>query len=107
MLPDATVSEAAFLRRNVKSIEVKGPYSVVVQLKQPDIFFRQIFNLESPAGIILPKDYYERVGSEEFSKRPIGSGPYKWHSQMLGSFIKLEATEKHWRDGIPNYKYLN
>jgi len=34
------------------------------------------------------------------------SGPYKWHSQQVGSFIKLEATEKHWRDGVPRYKYM-
>jgi len=26
---------------------------------------------------------------------------------MVGSFIKLEATEKHWRDGVPRYKYMS
>ena len=56
--------------------------------------------------MVVPKDYYERVGKDEFAKRPIGSGPYKWHSQMVGSFIKLEATDKHWRDGVPKYKYM-
>ena len=102
------MSESAFLRRNVKSIEVKDPYTVVVHCKQPDIFLlsQLLSNLESPAGMIVPKDYYERVGKDEFAKRPIGSGPYKWHSQMLGSFIKLEATERHWRDGVPKYKYM-
>ncbi len=107
MLPGSMVSEAAFLRRNVRSIEVRDPYTVVIRLKQADIFlFRQFYNLETTAGLVIPKDYYERVGKDEFAKHPIGSGPYKWHSQVLGSFIKLEATDKHWRDGVPKYKYM-
>ncbi len=106
-LPDAAISEAVFVRKNIKSIEVKDPYTVVIQCNKPDIFLNQLFsNVESPAGMIVPKDYYERVGKDEFSKRPIGSGPYKFHSQLVGSFIKLEATDKHWRDGVPRYKYM-
>jgi ABC-type transport system substrate-binding protein len=62
--------------------------------------------LEGPSGMVVPKDYYERVGRDQFAKRPIGSGPYKFHSQMPGSFIKLEATENHWRSGVPRYKYM-
>ena len=56
--------------------------------------------------MVVPKDYYEKVGKDEFQRRPIGSGPYKFHSQQVGSFIKLEATDKHWRDGVPKYKYM-
>ncbi len=105
--PDTLISEAAFMRKNVKSIEVKDPYSVVIQCKQPDIFLlNTLSNTESTAGMVVPKDYYERVGKDGFAKHPIGSGPYKYHSSMVGSFIKLEATEKHWRDGVPKYKYM-
>jgi ABC-type transport system substrate-binding protein len=25
---------------------------------------------------------------------------------MVGSFIKLEATDRHWRDGVPRFKYM-
>jgi peptide/nickel transport system substrate-binding protein len=63
-------------------------------------------NLESAIGMVVPKDYYEKAGKDGFANRPVGSGPYKWHSQMAGSFIKLEATDKHWRDGVPKYKYM-
>jgi peptide/nickel transport system substrate-binding protein len=107
MLPDSTSTNATFIRRIVKSIEVKDPYTMVIQCKRPHIFLADFLsNLEGLDGMVVPKDYYEKVGRDGFAKRPIGSGPYKWHSQMVGSFIKLEATDRHWRDGVPRYKYM-
>ncbi len=101
-LSDATSD----LRRDLKSIEMKDPYTVTIHLKQPNIFLPNLLRDGGLTGMVVPKDYYERVGKDEFAKRPIGSGPYKWHSQMVDSFIKLEAMEKHWRDGVPRYKYM-
>ena len=85
---------------------MKDPYTVVVRCKEPEIMIATLLDNTNPGGLVIPKDYYERVGRDEFQKHPIGSGPYKWHSQRAGSFIKLEATEKHWRDGVPRYKYM-
>ncbi len=107
MRPDSLVGDAGFMRENVKSIEVKGLYTLTIHTKRPCIFLDGLLsNSESSAGMIIPKDYYERVGKEEFAKHPIGSGPYRFHSQRVGSFIKLEATARHWRDGVPKYKYM-
>ncbi len=107
LLPESTVASALILKQMAKSVEVKDPYTVVVHCKTPSIFLPYFLsNLEGPTGMVVPKDYYERVGVDSFARRPIGSGPYKWHSQQVGSFIKLEATEKHWRDGVPKYKYM-
>ncbi len=107
MQPDALSEDAFFMKKTVKDIEVKDPYTLVVYCKQPDIFFiSHLVNMEGPCGMVVPKDYFEKVGKDGFIKRPIGSGPYKWHSQMAGSFIKLEATDKHWRDGVPRFKYM-
>ncbi len=106
MLPDSAVGEAAFLRQSIKRIEAKDPYTVVIHCSQPDIFLPYFFTVDTTTGMVVPKDYYEKVGKDGFAKRPIGSGPYKWHSQVVGSFIKLEATDQHWRDGIPRYKYM-
>jgi peptide/nickel transport system substrate-binding protein len=107
MLPDALSDDAAFIRENVKSIEATDPYTVTIHCKQRSLFLPSLFNnMEATGGMVIPKDYYERVGKDAFSKHPIGSGPYKWHSQQIGSFIKLEAIDKHWRDGIPKYKYM-
>ncbi len=107
MRPDAKLGEAPFLRAAIKNIEVKDPYTVVIQCNKPDIFLDNYFsNIDSTAGMIVPKDYFEKVGKDEFTKHPVGSGPYKFHSQQVGSFVKLEATDKHWRDGVPKYKYM-
>ncbi len=107
MLPDSSSADGVILNQQIKSIEVKDPYTVVIHCKQPAIFLINIFsNMEGTGGMILPKDYYEKVGKDQFAKRPIGSGPYKFHSNMTGSFIKLEATERHWRGGVPKYKYM-
>ncbi len=54
--------------------------------------------------MILPKDYFEKVGRDNFFQKPVGSGPYKFHSQQVGSYVRFEATDKHWRDGVPRYK---
>jgi peptide/nickel transport system substrate-binding protein len=105
MLPDAI--EYYFIKEYVKNIDVPGPYTVVINCKNPCVYMAFFLsNIMGSGGMVIPKEYYERLGKDQFAKRPIGSGPYKWHSQVVGSSIKLEATEKHWRDGVPKYKYM-
>ncbi len=107
MGPGSLSNAASELKNQIKGIEAKDPYTVVIYFKQPNIFLPNLFGaIRGTDGMIVPKDYYEKVGKDEFAKHPIGSGPYKWHSQQVGSFIKLEATDRHWRDGVPKYKYM-
>ncbi len=107
MLPDSVTENAPLVKREIKSIEVKDPYTLVIHCHKPYIFLPHLFNnTEGTDAMVVPKDYFEKVGKDEFAKKPIGSGPYKFHSQQVGSFLKLEATEKHWRDGVPKYKYM-
>ena len=107
LLPNATSINAGLIRRAVKAVEARDPYTVVFHCKKASLFLPNLLsNMEATDGMIIPKDYYERLGKDGFARRPIGSGPYKWHSQQVGSFIKLEAADKHWRDGVPRYKYM-
>jgi ABC-type transport system substrate-binding protein len=58
------------------------------------------------ATCILPKDYFESVGAEEFFKHPIGSGPWKFVELVSKTSFKLEANTEYWRpDEIPYYQY--
>ena len=107
MGPASIVTYAKDLRDTVKSVEMRDPYTVVIQCKKPSLFLLSLLDDGgTTAGLIQPKDYYERVGKDQFTKRPVGSGPYKWNSQIPGSYFKLEATDRHWRDGVPRYKYV-
>ncbi len=108
MRPDCIRPNGIEIKKVVKSVEIKDPYTLIVRCKEPTPFLDNLFSdLDDTPALIVPKDYYEKVGKDEFQKHPIGSGPYKWHSQMAGSSIKLEATDRHWRDGVPRYKFVN
>ena len=107
MLPDSTAEISEEVRQIVRDLEIKDPYTIVVRCKKPAIFFHTyLSDMTGTNGFVIPKDYYERVGKDQFMKKPIGTGPYKWYSHIVGSSIKLEATDKHWRDGVPRYKYV-
>jgi peptide/nickel transport system substrate-binding protein len=55
---------------------------------------------------ILPKNYYEKLGMEEFRKHPMGSGPWKFVEAIAETSYKLEANENYWvKDGVPRFKY--
>ena len=51
----------------------------------------------SGIGWIVPRQYYEKVGSDGFKARPIGAGPYKLASQEAGTQMVFEAWEEYWR----------
>ena len=108
MAPDSKMQNAGTLRAVIKNVELKDSYTLVVHCKKPSLFLPDslLSDISGHCGSIVPKDYYEKGGRNKFVANPIGSGPYKFHSQMVGSFIKFEATDKHWRDGVPRYKYV-
>lgn len=52
---------------------------------------------------VLPKNYFEEVGLEEFQKKPIGSGPYKFVEWKRDDQVVLEANENYY-GGAPKWK---
>jgi len=103
--PESIAGFAARLRATIKAIEAPDPYTVVIRTHKPDLWLAQ--DLSMAAGheaAILPREYYEKVGADGFAAKPIGSGPYKWVKGLAGSVIQLEATAKHWAEGVPKYQ---
>lgn len=49
-----------------------------------------------PHHQIVPKDYLEQVGDEEFAKSPIGAGPYKLKEASLDERIVLERYDDYY-----------
>ena len=48
-------------------------------------------------GIVLPQKYLEEVGWDTFSKKPIGTGPWKLVRYDTGRAIEYEAVKDHWK----------
>ena len=108
MSPQSQAAAVASMRRSIKSIDVIDDLTVKVntngtQIGLPAALSRAV----APEGSIMPKAYIEKVGDEEFRKKPIGSGPWKFVRNVPGDRIEFEAVDHpHWR-GRPKFKNLH
>ncbi len=107
MGPNSLATAAASMRRTIKSIEVIDDLTVKVHTTSPQIGLPAgLSRAVAPEGAIMPKAYIERVGEEEFRKKPIGSGPWKFVRNVPGDRIEFTAVATpHWR-GRPHFKDL-
>jgi peptide/nickel transport system substrate-binding protein len=82
----------------ISDIEVKGPYLVRLKLSRydPSIIPWMAF-LDA---FVVPKHVWERLGPDEFGKKPVGSGPYKVKSFKPG-MLELERFDDYWQGPAP------
>jgi len=78
--------------RSVDRVEVKDDYNLAIYFKNPDVTFLP----NRGAAMIASKAYFDRVGEEEFSRKPSGTGPYKFVSYAVGENVELERFEEYW-----------
>ena len=83
---------------NVTGTEIVNDHTIKVLLKEPtsslpdllaylmNILPEHLLGKVSPADMVTPT---------EFLKRPIGTGPFKFHSRVPGSYIRLAANEDY------------
>jgi peptide/nickel transport system substrate-binding protein len=107
MAPNSLAGAAATLRRTIKSIDVVDDLTVRVITNTPQIGLPpSLSRAVAPEGAVMPKDYIEKVGEEEFRRKPIGSGPWRFVRSVPGDRIEFEAVDyPHWR-GRPHFKDL-
>lgn len=99
----ATKSGNAWILGTIKSVEVVDPYKVRIKLNHPDGMF--LFRL-AMFGSIAPARYVQEVGLQEFYKKPVGTGPFKFVSWEKGKEIVLEKNPDYWQAGVPNIDKL-
>ena len=101
----STTGYAGPLRALIGDIETPAPDRVVIVTKEPTLIIPTYLSRSlSTEGIVLPKKYIEANGDDAFARKPIGTGPYKFVEQVVGSHIKMTAVDSHWRIGVPKYK---
>lgn len=88
----------------IDRVDILGPYSVDVVLKEPDsLFLYRLANI----GLILPPRYIRRVGPAEFGVKPVGTGAFqfvRWNAARRE--VHLKANHQYWRRGYPKIDRL-
>ncbi|MGI6108403.1 MAG: ABC transporter substrate-binding protein [Eubacteriaceae bacterium] len=97
MNPD-NESEIASNYEDVESITTDGDYKISFKLKAPNAAFTEYMSIG-----ILPQHLLEGkdMQTDEYFKKPIGTGPYKIESWEEGQAITLKANDDYF-DGKPN-----
>lgn len=91
----------------VDRVEASGPYEVIFYVKGVSPLITLPFNLTAYFLPIIPKDYTEEIGEENFRNHPIGTGPFKFAGGDLRDYIYLEANEDYWNvDKMPRVKRI-
>jgi peptide/nickel transport system substrate-binding protein len=97
---------ASELQARVRQVEVVDPLTVRFHLQEPWPDFLTFYGTTATAaGLVVPKKYLTQVGDDGFKKHPIGAGPYKFVSHMVGVELVLEAYTGYWRK-TPHVKRL-
>jgi len=87
--------------KKIKEVQINSDTNCVLHLKRPDADW----NWEIMRMVIASKNYYEKVGKKQFSKKPMGSGPYRFVKRVPGTSFELEAVENHWFH-TPDFKTM-
>ena len=97
---------AAELKKQVKAIEIVHPHHIRFVLHEPWPDFLTFYTTPATgAGWIVPKNYTEKIGNDEFKNKPVGLGPYRFVNYQSGIELVLEANPDYWRK-TPSVKRL-
>lgn len=88
-------STASYITNFTRVTEVTARDEATVYMKFDSPFF-EIPDFMESGFTVAPKAYVESVGWDEFTKRPIGTGPFKITSLVPGGDWTLERFEDYW-----------
>ncbi|MCB1742874.1 MAG: ABC transporter substrate-binding protein [Gammaproteobacteria bacterium] len=91
--PDIKNPRASIVTKKISDVVVVDKYTVRIELPEPNASMLE--NL-GEFFMIVPKAHIEKVGSDVFSKNPVGTGPYKFVSRRINERIELAAHKDHW-----------
>lgn len=93
----------AALRGILKRVDVLNPQQVQVHLHGPNAIFPNLLSWVEGDFCVLPKRYVQSLPGQTFEekrdafvKQPVGTGPWKFASRVVGSSIEFEANPAYW-----------
>ena len=93
--------DTSFIWRKLVAVETPTASKVIMRFSEP--MPSAVAWLYFFCSFVVPKAYVEKVGVEEFTKKPIGTGPYKFVEYQQGARLVLESNENYW-GGAPKIK---
>ena len=78
----------------IASFSVVDRYRIAFTAKQPDVFF--IYKFADVAASIVSPTAAKKLGQEQFSRQPVGSGPFIFRSWRPGERLIFEKNRDHW-----------
>jgi len=78
----------------VDEVELVDEYTLDIVTTTPDAY--ALYNLSFNGCEVLPPEYLQEVGEEEFARNPIGSGPYELVEFTEGERYVFEAFDDYW-----------
>jgi peptide/nickel transport system substrate-binding protein len=93
----------------VRSIDKRGPYTVVIHLRRRfSPFVATFFTMANHSNFILPAHLlakYPDINRVPYNDRPIGTGPFRIESYEKGSKLVFVANPHYWR-GPPKLRRI-
>jgi len=89
----------------IKEVKVIDEYTVQIITANPFPAAAEFLTL----AYIVPPKYLKAVGDEEFNRKPVGTGPYKFVEWKKAEHLIVEANENYWKGslkGMPKIKTI-
>ena len=91
---------AASCMETIERVDIIDDYTCRVVTSVIDPLLESRLAAGHWGSVILPKDYIERVGQDEFRLNPVGTGPYKWVSRTPNQIV-LERFDDYYGEKAP------
>jgi peptide/nickel transport system substrate-binding protein len=85
----------AFVYQDIEDVRKEGDYTVTVHSKKP---FGSLPAHLTMLGMLPPG---AAANEDEFFKKPVGTGPFRFANWTHGDHIVLTANPGYWKPGIP------
>ncbi len=89
----------------IKEVKIIDEHTVQIITAKPFPAAPEFLTL----AYIVPPKYLKAVGDEEFNRKPVGTGPYKFVEWKKAEHLIVEANENYWKDspkGMPKIKTI-